>query len=116
MGLEFVEDGRGFDLKRKTDGQKDEIGGQLATGPAGEHLLVRLLVGLLSWRIRAQSSGSLPVPVPFGSIFLAVTGLAVDLRLVRCHRGAVQPLSAAHCAGGKTCLRPLIVPQRSSGG
>lgn len=64
---------------------------------ASSFLLMRLLVSVLSRRIRAQSSSSLPISVAFWPIFLAIAGLAVNLRLVCCDCGAVQPLSAAHC-------------------
>lgn len=60
------------------------------------HVLTRLQVFVVSWRIRAQGPGSLPVAVAFGPVFLAVAGLAVNLRLVRGHRDAVQPFPAAH--------------------
>lgn len=62
------------------------------------HVLVRPQVRAASWRLRAQGPGSLPVPVTFGPVFPAVAGLAVNLRLVRRHRGAVQPFPAAHWA------------------
>lgn len=61
-----------------------------------EHILMRPQVCIVSRRIGTQSSGSLAVPVTFWPVFLAVAGLAVNLRLVRCHRGAVQPFPAAH--------------------
>lgn len=60
------------------------------------HVLV-MLRALVVRRVRAQRSGSLPVSVALWPVFLAVAGLAVDLRLVRRHGGAVQRLPAAHC-------------------
>lgn len=58
---------------------------------------MRLQVCVLSKRVRAQSSSSLPITVALWPIFLAVAGLAVDLRLVCSDSGAVQAFSAAHC-------------------
>ena len=60
------------------------------------HVLTRLQLCAVSWGIRAQGPGSLPVAVAFGPVFLAIAGLAVDLGLVRRHRDAVQPFPAAH--------------------
>ena len=78
--------------------------------PFKEHTPLRLQVCVLSRRIRAQSSSSLSVSVAFWPIFLAVTGLAVNLGLVRCDRGAVQPFPAAHCAKTQTSrtFQPVV--------
>lgn len=77
-----------------------------------EHVLVRLQVDVVSWRIGAQSSGSLSVSVAFWPVFLAVAGLAVDLGLVRRDRGAVQPLPAAHCVKEPQTFEAVIVGPR----
>lgn len=61
------------------------------------NVLLRLQVCVLSKRVRAQSTSSLPITIALWPIFLAVAGLAVDLRLVRSNSGAVQAFSAAHC-------------------
>lgn len=60
-------------------------------------VLMRLQVYVLPRGVRAQGPGSLSISITFWPVFLAITGLAVNLRLVRCHGGAVQTLSAAHC-------------------
>lgn len=56
---------------------------------------------VLAGGVRTQSPGALAIPVALWPILLAVAGLAVDLRVVRSHGGAVQAFPAAHCVKQK---------------
>lgn len=51
--------------------------------------------------VGAEASCPLAEADAFGAVFPPVTGLAVDLGLVGCHRGAVQSFPASHCEQGE---------------
>lgn len=58
--------------------------------------------------VRAQRPGALTVAIAFWPILLAIAGLAVDLRLVRGHRGAVQAFPAGHCVRQEGPVSELV--------
>lgn len=49
--------------------------------------------------VRAEAAGALSIADPLGAVPAPIADLTVDLRLVGCHRGAVESLSAGHCRG-----------------
>lgn len=65
-------------------------------------------MGVLAGGVRAQRPGTLAVAVAFWPILLAIAGLAVDLRVVRSHRGAVQAFPAAHCVRQRGPVSELV--------
>lgn len=62
----------------------------------GSHSLLELEAQVFAC-VGAEAAGALSKPDPLGAVLAPIAGLAVDLRLVSCDRGAVQSLPTGHC-------------------
>lgn len=65
--------------------------------------------------VGAETSCPLSEADAFGTVFPPVASLAVDLRLVSCHRGAVQSFPASHCGQGERGRVSTRLRTRDSG-
>lgn len=65
---------------------------------AGSNSLLELEAQVFAC-VRAEAAGALSIADPLGAVPAPIADLTVDLRLVGCHRGAVESLSAGHCRG-----------------